>query len=198
MPSSESELGGRLPLTDRTSLSEAQQQLFDRMVESVVPWAERAGFASRTKDGRFIGPFNAFLLSPAIAGSFFLDFQLTEEEDTSLTPRVRQVVILAVGAVWRSAYELYAHSAAARTVGLPTEVVQVLAAGQMPAELSAAERAAWRFAHQLTTQRLVEQRVYEQAQAVLGTRGIADMLFLVGAYQTVCGVLNAFEIPAPR
>jgi hypothetical protein len=24
------------------------------------------------------------------------------------------------------------------------------------------------------------------------------MLLLIGAYQTVCGVLNAFEIPAPE
>ncbi len=198
MSSSDSELGGRLPLKERSALSEPQQQLFDRMTRSVVPWAERAGFASRTQDGRFIGPFNAFLLSPVIAGSFFLDFQFSEEESTSLTPQVRQVVILAVGAVWRSAYELYAHSAAARTDGLPAEVVKALAAGQMPTELSAAEQAAWQFAHQLTTQRMVEQPIYDQAQALLGTRGVADMLFLIGAYQTVCGILNAFEVPAPR
>lgn len=198
MSGTERELGGRLPLGERSALSEPQQQLFDRMTKSVVPWAERAGFASRTKDGRFIGPFNAFLLSPVIAGSFFLNFQFCEEENTSLTPRMRQVVILAVGAVWGSAYELYAHSAAARTAGLPAEVVHALAAGQMPAELSAAEQAAWRFTHQLTTQRLVEQPVYDQAQAVFGTRGVADMLFLIGAYQTVCGILNAFEVPTPR
>jgi 4-carboxymuconolactone decarboxylase len=40
--------------------------------------------------------------------------------------------------------------------------------------------------------------VYEQARAAFGTEGIADLLFLIGAYQAVCGVLNAFEVPAPR
>jgi 4-carboxymuconolactone decarboxylase len=55
---------------------------------------------------------------------------------------VRQVVILAVGAVWRSAYELYAHSAAARTAGLPDQVVRALTAGQRPGELSAAGQTA--------------------------------------------------------
>jgi 4-carboxymuconolactone decarboxylase len=197
MSNSENELGGRLPLADRSALSEPQQQLFDRMTKSVVPWAESAGFQARTEDGRFIGPFNPALQSPVIGGSF-LAFQAAEEENTSLTPRVRQVVILAVGAVWRSAYELYAHSAAARTAGLPAAVVQALAAGQMPAQLSAAEQAAWRFTHQLTTQRQVEQPVYDQAHAAFGTQGVADMLSLIGAYQTVCGILNAFEIPAPR
>ena len=196
MSTSSNELGGRLPLTERSSLSRSQRQLWDRMTESVVPWAERAGFASRTDDGRFIGPFNPSLLSPVTAGSF-LDFQGAEEKNTSLSPRVRQVVILAVGSVWRSAYELYAHSAEGQKTGLSAEAVQALAAGQMPSELSAAEQAAWRFTHQLTAERRVEQPVYDQAQRAVGANGIADMLLLIGAYQTVCGLLNTFEIPAP-
>lgn len=137
------------------------------------------------------------LQSPVIAGSF-LRFQAAEQENTSLTPQVRQVVVLAVGAVWRSAYELYAHSAVARSVGLPDQVVRALAAGQMPGELSAAEQAAWQFTHQLTTQRHVDQPIYDQAHAVFGAQGITDMLFLIGAYQAVCGILSAFEIPAPE
>jgi 4-carboxymuconolactone decarboxylase len=197
MSSPETKLGGRLPLAERSALSVPQQQLFDRMTESAVPWAESAGFQARTEDGRFIGPFNPALQSPVISGSF-LAFQAAEEKNTSLTPRMRQVVILAVGAVWRSAYELYAHSAAARTVGLPDQVVQALAAGQMPGELSAAEQAAWRFTRQLTAERQLQQPVYDQAHAALGIQGITDMLLLIGAYQTVCGVLNAFEIPAPE
>jgi 4-carboxymuconolactone decarboxylase len=128
----------------------------------------------------------------------FVAFQAAEEQNTSLTPRQRQVVILAVGAMWHSAYELYAHSAAARTAGLPADTVRALAAGQLPGDLSAAEQAAWRFAGQLTADRRVLQPVYDQAQAAFSTRGIADMLCLIGAYQTVCGILNAFEIPAPQ
>jgi 4-carboxymuconolactone decarboxylase len=91
-------------------------------------------------------------------------------KSASLTPQVRQVVILAVGAVWRSAYELYAHTAAARSATLPDQVVRALAAGQMPAELSAPEQCAWRFTHQLTTQRQVEHAVYDQAHATFGAQ----------------------------
>jgi 4-carboxymuconolactone decarboxylase len=196
MSSSDDALGGRLPLAERSALSEPQQQLYDNLTTSAIPWAKRAGFASQTSDGRFIGPYNPLLQSPVISGSF-LHFQAVEEENTSLTPQVRQVVILAVGAVWRSAYELYAHTAAARSVTLPDHVARALAAGQMPGELSAPEQCAWRFAHQLTTQRQIEQPVYDQAHAMFGAQGIVDMLSLIGAYQTVCGILNAFEIPAP-
>ncbi|MEV5753685.1 carboxymuconolactone decarboxylase family protein [Actinoallomurus sp. NPDC052308] len=197
MTISSHELGGRLPLADRSSLSESQQHLFDRMTESVVPWAEHNGFTSRTREGRFIGPFNGALLSPVISGGF-LDFQAAEETHTSLTERVRQVVILAVGAVWGSAYELYAHSAAARTTGLPEETVDALAAGRMPGELSAAERTAWRFAHRLTARRRIEQPLYDEARAAFRPKGVTDMVLLIGAYQTVCGLLNTFEVPAPE
>jgi 4-carboxymuconolactone decarboxylase len=75
--------------------------------------------------------------------------------------------------------------------------VRALAAGEMPGELSTAERAAWHFTHQLTTRRRVEQPAYDQASVHFGAQGITDMLCLIGAYQTVCGILNAFEIPAP-
>ena len=124
---------------ERSSLNEAQLALFDRLTQSVAPWAERAGFASRSGDGRFIGPFNPSLLSPDIAARF-LEFQFAEEKNSTLSERVRQVVILAVGAVWRSAYELYAHSAAARTAGLSEKAVGTLAKGGVPDELSPAER----------------------------------------------------------
>jgi 4-carboxymuconolactone decarboxylase len=190
-------LGGRLPLAERSALSESQQQLYDHMAKSVVPWAKRTGFASQTSDGRFIGPFNPALQSPVICGGF-LRFQALEEENSSLPPEVRQVVILAVGAVWGSAYELYAHSAVARSAGLPDSAVDALAAGEMPGQLPAAEQAAWRFTHQLTTQRRVEQPVYDEAHVAFGALGITDVLSLISAYQTVCGMLNAFEIPAPE
>jgi hypothetical protein len=85
-------------------MSEPPLQLYDHMTKSVVPWSEHAGFASQSSNGQFIGPFNPALHSPIICGSF-LDFQACEEENSSLTPRVRQVVILTVGAVWQSAYE---------------------------------------------------------------------------------------------
>jgi hypothetical protein len=48
------------------------------------------------------------------------------------------------------------------------------------------------------TQQRVEQPVYDEAHAAFGAQGITDMLSLIGAYQTVCGVLNAVEIPAPQ
>ncbi|MGO9102818.1 MAG: carboxymuconolactone decarboxylase family protein [Mycobacterium sp.] len=138
-------LGGRLPLVEADTLDAAQRELFDHLRARVVPWADAAGFRSTTADGRFIGPFNAALRSPAVAGAF-LELQASEQRHTSLSDRVRQVVILAVGAAWAADYEIYAHSAVARHSGIPDDAVRRLAAGSLPDTLSDEEKVAYRFA----------------------------------------------------
>jgi 4-carboxymuconolactone decarboxylase len=119
-------LGGRLPLADPTTLAGAQRELFDVVMATVVPSANGASFQSTTGDGRLIGPFNPFLLNPAVA-SKLLNLQFAEQSQTSLSERVRQVVILAVGATWGADYELYAHSAVARNAGISEDAIRTLA-----------------------------------------------------------------------
>ena len=196
MPDTTTSLGGRLPLASRSALSGAKVELFDRLISDAVPWAQRAGFVVQSANGALIGPFNALLESPEISASFW-DWQVSEGKYTTLSAREREVVILAVGAVWKAPYELYAHSAAARTVGLSPQQVETLTGGGMADQLSTREQCAWRLARQLTAERWIEQSLYDEAAGLFRTQGISDMLHLIGAYQTVCGLLSAFDMPAP-
>ena len=189
-------LGGRLALLDPAGLTGEQKAVYDRLTDTMVKWADKSGFQS-TEGDRLIGPFNPVLLSPGITPAF-LDLQDAEQAQTSLDGRVRQVVILTVGAVWRSEYELYAHSAVAAKAGLAESTIKALASGQVPDELSAEERLAARFARALSTSHQVEASLYQDAQAAFGARGLADIVYLAGCYFTVCGLLNAFAIPAPE
>lgn len=189
-------LGGRLPLLDLSALTAEQKAVHKRLTRTMVKWADQSGFQSTTEDGRLIGPFNPVLLSPAITPAF-LDLQDAEQAHTSLDDRVRQVVILTVGAVWRSDYELYAHAAVAAKAGLPPNVIQALASGEVPDELSEQEKLSARFARSLSTSHHVEAALYQDAQAAFGVRGLVDIIYLAGCYDIVCGLLNAFEVPAP-
>ena len=189
-------LGGRLPLLDPATLSEAQKNVYDRANLTMVPWAEAAHFQSKTKDGRMIRPFNPVLFAPEMA-SCFADLQAAEARYTPLSERVRQVVILAVGAVWTADYELYAHSAVARKAGLSEAAIRSLASGGHPEDLSDEERVAQRFVRQLTAEHHVDEPLYRAAEAMFGREGLVAMTFLAGCYQVVCSLLNAFEIPAP-
>ena len=189
-------LGGRLPLVDADTLDGAQRELFDHLQATVVPWSDATGFRSTTADGKFIGPFNAALRSPAVAGAF-LELQASEERHTSLSDRVPQVVILAVGAVWAADYEIYAHSAVARHCGIPDDAIRRLAAGTLPDALSDLEKIAYRFAQKLSTSHRIDDSTFSQARKAFGDSGIVDIIVLAGTYYTVCGLLNTFEVPAP-
>jgi 4-carboxymuconolactone decarboxylase len=189
-------LGGRLPLLDPAKLSETQREVYDLANSTMVPWAEAAHFRSKTADGRLIGPFNPVLFAPEMA-TCFADLQAAEARHTPLSERVRQVVILAVGAVWKADYELYAHSAVARKAGLSEAAIRSLASGGDPQDLSDEERIAQRFVRQLTAEHHVGEPLYRAAEAAFGREGLVAMTFLAGCYQVVCSFLNVFEIPAP-
>jgi 4-carboxymuconolactone decarboxylase len=192
----EDSLGGRLTLADPDSLTGAQRELFDYIIAIALPWAQRSGFAATTASGRLIGPFNPSLLNPQI-GTAFLKLQAAEEQNTSLDDRVRQVVILTIGAVWQAPYELHAHAAVARHGGLSDAVIAELVAGDMPNDLTEAEKTAHRLARALSTSHHVDDHLYRHAEQTLGAAGVFEIAVLAGIYHTVCGILSIFDIPAP-
>jgi 4-carboxymuconolactone decarboxylase len=196
MANSEDRLGGHLPLVYRAELGPDQKAFWDKMDATMGSWAARIGFQSKTSDGRFIGPFNPMLRSSNIAQAF-LQLQADEEKNTDLTDRVRQVLILSVGSVWRSPYELYAHTAAARRAGLSERCVAALVAGETAHELAPDEAVAQRLALALAATHVVEDNLYAEALRCFGEKGLVDFAVLVGCYELVCGLLNLFSVPAP-
>ena len=125
-----------------------------------------------------------------------MQLQSVEGKSTSLTERVRQIVILTVGSVWNAPYELYAHSAVAQTAGFMTEAIEALAKGDFAPGLTDEERLAQRFTKQFDLEH-VSQELFDKAKAVFGVRGIVDMLFLAGCYDVVCSLLKTFDVPVP-
>ena len=191
------DLGGRIPLSDPARLTPGQQSLYKAISENAVPWAEASGFVAKLDDGRLVGPFNVVLESPEL-GAAFLQLQDAEQKMTSLSERVRQVVILTVVSASKAPYELYAHSAVAHTAGLTDDAIQALVKGDLAAELSNEERLAQQFTKELALEHTVSQEHFDQAKAVFGTRGIVDLVVLAGCYDIVCSLLNTFAVPSPE
>ena len=113
-----------------------------------MAYANKLGVQATTEDGRLIGPFNAFLLHPEVTAKLS-EFQAAEAAHTRLPPRVREVVIIVVGAVWRADYELYAQISVGRKTGLSDHAIATLAKGGIPEELSDQEKIAARLAREL-------------------------------------------------
>ncbi len=190
-------LGGRLPLFQPKELTQAQKAAYDDISRTMVPWAEAAGFKAKLESGELIGPFNTILASPELGGAF-LTLQAAEQRHTSLDERLRQVIILTVGAIWKSDYELYAHSAVARKAGLSENAILALAGGEPDESLTEVERVAQQFTKQLTVKREIDDELYRRTLGALGERGIIDLIVLAGCYDTVSSLLNAFRVPAPE
>ncbi|MBB2169217.1 carboxymuconolactone decarboxylase family protein [Gluconacetobacter aggeris] len=196
MTKSEQGLGGRLPLPETATLNSAQRALYDSLQKSWVVFADKIGVKATTEDGRLIGPFNFFLLHPEVTKTLW-DFQSTEESNTTLPKRVREVVIITVGAVWGADYELYARGHVAREAGLSQEALATIAAGGIPEDLSDDEKIAARLARNLLTGHRVEDKLYHEAEQAFGRTGLFDIVAVMGVYQTVCAGLALFEVPAP-
>jgi 4-carboxymuconolactone decarboxylase len=196
MATFEENLGGRLALLSPDKLDSDQKALYDHVQDTMVPWANKSGFQADTYDDRLIGPFNAMLRSPVLS-KVVQAVTTTESQETSLGKKVREVVILTVGAVWQCAYELYAHAAVAKSVGHDAATVQALVAGQKPASLTQEESVAYDFTHRLATTHHIDAELYEQAIVTFGEKGVVDMIYLASQYMMVSGLLNTFAVPAP-
>ena len=98
-----------------------------------------------------------------MVGQGFMEYLGAERKHTSLSAKVREVIILTVGAVWHSAYELYAHTAVADKAGLERETIEALAAGQTPETLPDDQRVAHEFARSLAAEHKVGPRALRQS-----------------------------------
>src|SRR5258708_14246495 len=181
MSNHDENLGGRLPLLDPKELAPAQAKYYKVMDNTLIAWAEQSGFVAKTGDGKFIGPFNPSLYSIGITDGFgkFMD---AEAKNTKLDQRTRQIVILTVGAVWNSPYELYAHSAEARKVGLPEAAIRALTSGESPEGLTSNELVSYRFARQLAAERRVDDDLYRKAKQAFGEAGVGGLCYLIGIF----------------
>ncbi|HZZ51209.1 MAG TPA: carboxymuconolactone decarboxylase family protein [Pseudonocardia sp.] len=188
--------GGRLPLVDRDDLDGDQRELDRELREKVVPWADQMGFAATADDGQFIGPMNIYLQRPQVSRGY-LDWILAEQRESSLSAKVREVVVLTIAAAWRSEYIAYSHAAIARNVGLAESAVSAILHGSAGSDLTREELASHRFAAEVVTQRTVSTETYELAVQIFGESGVIDMANLVGIYLAASALQNAFEVPAP-
>jgi 4-carboxymuconolactone decarboxylase len=185
-----------LALIDPDEL-DGEQLSLDRVLRAkIIPWANQSGFASTTDDGRFIGPMNIYLRRPKLSRAY-LDWIETEQQESTLSARTREVVILTIAVFWQAEFIIYSHVAIARNVGLPESVIDGLLAGKLNQEFSHEEAVSYRFTTEITERREVSDDTYRAITELFGEQGVIDMTNLAGIYLTASALQNVFEVPAP-
>ena len=147
--------------------------------------------------GAIRGPFSVLLHSPELAERLLPMVPFNRERSVVEGP-LRSTGILAAVREKDAAYVWQAQVRAARVNGLREEVIDVLRAKADPAALTPEERDVIVYARRLTLDNKVSQPVFDALHDRHGTQWLVELTAFIGFYAALCGVCNAFEVPAPE
>jgi 4-carboxymuconolactone decarboxylase len=178
-------LNYRLPALSEETLDGEQRALLESM---------RSG----PRGGRvqLRGPFGVYMLAPKY-GELTQQLGAHVRFNTAVEPRLSEFAILCTARIWRAQYEWHAHAPIAEKAGVKPETIRDLKAGRPPKKAAKDERAIYDFVQELHKRRRVSDRNYKRVQAVLGDRGIVELVGILGYYTGVSMILNVFNVPLP-
>lgn len=184
----------RLPPVLLTSMSAEQVVLYES-IDQVVTKSLK-GFIAKSEDGALLGPFNPMLHFPQLgAAAWELTTALSKEP--GLPKACKEIAILVTGVRFQAAYEIYAHVAVARLVGLSERKISALCSGTLPPDMSEEETVAYQVANTLAGSGPLPQPLFDASIRMFGKNGTAELIFLIGNYSLVSVLLNAYDIPVP-
>jgi 4-carboxymuconolactone decarboxylase len=113
---------------------------------------------------------------------------------SSLPQRLSELCILMIAAHWKAAGEWVDHAPIARDLGVDAQALEALRKG-LPAKFgNADEVATYELAQELLNTRDVSDATYARAKAVLGERGILDVVAVLGYYSLIAMSMKAFAL----
>lgn len=175
-------------------LDDAQRAVYDAVAGGRRAQGPQA-FPLTAPDGSLRGPFNAFLLAPALGGPL-QEVGAAVRFRTALPDRVREIAVLVVATVHGSAFERAAHEAVGRTVGLRDDELEALRENAFEV-LSGTEAVVARTAHALAAGGDLDDERYAEAIGALGEAGLFELLTLVGYYALLALQLRVFRVDGP-
>lgn len=142
------------------------------------------------------GPFVPLLRSPEVmtrarAMGDYLRFK------SALSPGLSEFVILMTARKWTQNYEWNAHAPLALKGGLKQEIVDAIADGRRPTQMTRDEQALYELVDELQRNQSVSDLRYANAIAAVGEQGLIDAVALVGQYSMLAMVLNTARTPLP-
>ncbi len=114
--------------------------------------------------------------------------------DSTLEPRLRELVVLRVGWRCRSPYEWGQHVHVGRRAGVTDADLERLTRGPEASGWTEAEATALRAVDELIDRRTITDATWEQLARHFATQNVLDLVFLVGQYQLVSAALNACRV----
>jgi 4-carboxymuconolactone decarboxylase len=143
------------------------------------------------------GPFNALLRSPQLCDlvqrvGAYVRF------GSSIPAPLNELAICMAGRKWGAQYEFYAHRRLGIEAGLNPSILDAIAVGQRPHDMSGDEALVYEFVTDLLSTGAVSDPPYQAVMDRFGEHGIMDLVGAVGYYSLVSMVLNVAQVPLPE
>ena len=156
--------------------------------------AEAVAKYSAGRRGKLINIYRMLLHSPALAESWFNHSNAVRWK-TTLSGRLREIVIIRMGRLTNSQYVLRQHiPQLALAEGLTLEDCSELADWQASTRFSESERAALAYADTMTRDIVVPDEVFDKVKAHFNDREIVELTVLIGSYNMNARVMQALRL----
>ncbi|EPX85703.1 carboxymuconolactone decarboxylase family protein [Salipiger mucosus] len=142
------------------------------------------------------GPLAVWLNRPELAARA-QDLGRYCRYDSALEPRLSELAILTMARHWGAEFEWYAHKSPALEAGLSPGLVEAIRTGAEPRFADAEERVVHAVARSVLETRGVCDALYAEAEQVLGTDRLVDLVGVLGYYSLISMTLNVFRISPP-
>jgi 4-carboxymuconolactone decarboxylase len=186
---------GRLPWFAPRELDASARALYDRIAGGVRAQGPQA-FRLTDEAGRLHGPFNAMLLSPEVGGAM-QELGAAIRYRSALAPRAREIAILEVAALRRSAFEWFAHERVGKQIGLSGAELAALRDGTPAPTLDATEALVRDVVRRLLRDRDLDDATFAAAVNALGQRVLMELIALVGHYDLLALSMRVWRTPLP-
>ena len=169
----------RLPKLSYEQLSPEQKVVWDEVV---------AGPRKKMHGPFFIWLHSPDLLSRGQQLGLYARFQ------SSLPQRLSELCILMQASYWKCSGEWIDHAPIATSLGVDATALENLRNG-LPAKFTRDDEVAtYEFAQELLNARAVSDATYAKAKAVLGERGVLDVVAVLGYYGFIAMSMSAFAM----
>ena len=148
------------------------------------------------RDGDVFGPFVPLSRSPELMMHASRMGQYLRY-GCSLPREVSEFAILLQSRRWSQPYEWFVHAPDARRAGLSDAIIDAIAEGRRPENLTEPLQAAYDFSTELNDARGVSDATYARTVAAFGEQGMMDLIGVNGYYAFIAMVLNVARTPLP-
>jgi 4-carboxymuconolactone decarboxylase len=178
----------RFPVLRKADLDEGQLALWNELT-----LGPRGFYTGGAEAERLPDLYNAWLQFPEF-GELMIRFGDVLRTKSQLPGRFRELIVLTTSAMLGARVEFDFHVPFAQNEGLPDAVIEALGAGETPTFADEAERVVYEANVQLLRSAALTHETREEAIAVLGYRGVTELIACVTLYVVTAYTTNVARV----